>query len=147
VLKARRFRIIFKVNLAPVDSKLDLFERYRSVLKMKNSPYVSCKELKDESTHQRNLDFEQRVSLKTRSCRSDLKSLGPDNSSYGGRKDMRLVGIEASRRDLQLSFRCQRQIMKFSGSNIEVKVLEERISGFRGKNHRCTEVGPIYIEG
>jgi hypothetical protein len=37
--------------------------------------------------------------------------------------------------------------MKFRGSNIEVKVLGERISGFQGKNRRCTEVGPIYIEG
>jgi hypothetical protein len=57
---------------------------------------------------------------------------------------MRLVGIEASQQDLQLSFRCQRQITKFRGSKIEVKVSEERISGFRGKKLRCMEVGAIY---
>jgi hypothetical protein len=57
---------------------------------------------------------------------------------------MRLVGIEASRRDLQLSFRGRKQIMKFRGSKIEVKVSGERISGFRGKKLRCTMVGAIY---
>jgi hypothetical protein len=31
MLKERQFGIIFKVNLAPVDSKLDLFQGYRSV--------------------------------------------------------------------------------------------------------------------
>jgi hypothetical protein len=91
-----------------------------------------------------NLDFEQRASLKTRSRPSDLKSLGSDYSSYGGRKEMRLVGIEASRRDLQLLFRCRRQITKFRDSNIEVKVSGERISGFWGKKRRYTEVGAIY---
>jgi hypothetical protein len=111
---------------------------------MKNSPKVSCRELKDESTHQSNLDFKQRASLKTRSCRSDLKSLGPDNSSYGWRKEMALVGIEASRRDLQLLLRYRRQITKFRGSKIGNKVSRERISGFRGKKHRCTLVGAIY---
>jgi hypothetical protein len=59
---------------------------------------------------------------------------------------MRLVGIKASRRDLQLSFRCQRQITKFRGSKIRNKVSGEKISGFRGKKRRCTEVGAIYRE-
>jgi hypothetical protein len=57
---------------------------------------------------------------------------------------MRLVGIEASQQDLQLSFRCQRQITKFRGSKIEVKVSGEKILEFRGKKLRCTEVGFIY---
>jgi hypothetical protein len=57
---------------------------------------------------------------------------------------MRLVRIEAARRDLQLLFRGQRQITKFRGSKIEVKVSGERISRFRGKKLRCTEVGAIY---
>jgi hypothetical protein len=55
---------------------------------------------------------------------------------------MRLVGIEASRRDLQLLFRCRRQIIKFRGSNIEVKVSVERISW--GKKRRCMEMRAIY---
>jgi hypothetical protein len=38
VLKERRFGIIFEVDLAPVDSKLDLFQRIDPYLKMKNSP-------------------------------------------------------------------------------------------------------------
>jgi hypothetical protein len=57
---------------------------------------------------------------------------------------MRLAGIEASRRYLQHLFRGQRQITKFGGSKIEVKVSGERILGFRGKKLRCTEVGAIY---
>jgi hypothetical protein len=57
---------------------------------------------------------------------------------------MRLVEIEESRRDLQLSFRGQRQITKFRGSKIRVKILGERISRFQGKKLRCTEVGDIY---
>jgi hypothetical protein len=57
---------------------------------------------------------------------------------------MMLVGIEAPRRDLQLSFRCRRQIIKFRGSNIEVKVLVERISRFWGKKRRCMEMRAIY---
>jgi hypothetical protein len=35
VLKARRFGIIFNVDLAPVDSKLDLFQRHRFVTQNK----------------------------------------------------------------------------------------------------------------
>jgi hypothetical protein len=54
---------------------------------------------------------------------------------------MRLIGIEASRQDLQLSFRGRRQITKSSGLKIEVKVLGERISG---KELRYTEAGAIY---
>jgi hypothetical protein len=57
---------------------------------------------------------------------------------------MRLVGIERSQRDLKLSFRGRRQITKFRGSNIRVKVSGERISGFRGKELRTMEVGAIY---
>jgi hypothetical protein len=57
---------------------------------------------------------------------------------------MRLVGIEASRRDLQLLFRYRREITKFRGSKIRVKVSGERISRFWRKKLRCTEVGAIY---
>jgi hypothetical protein len=77
---------------------------------------------------------------------SDLKSCGPACSSYGGQKEMRLVGIEVFRQDLQLSFRCQRQITKLRGLKIEVKVSGERISGFRQKKLRCMDVGAIYRE-
>jgi hypothetical protein len=49
---------------------------------------------------------------------------------------MSLVGIEAPRRDLQLSFRGRRQITKFRGSKIRVKVSGERISGFWEKKLR-----------
>jgi hypothetical protein len=59
---------------------------------------------------------------------------------------MRLVGIEASRQDLQLSFRGRRQITKSRGSKIQIKVSGERISGFWGKKLRYTEVGVIYRE-
>jgi hypothetical protein len=100
--------------------------------------------LKDESTHQRNLDFEKRASLKTRSRPSDLKSCGAACLSYGRRKEMKLVGIEVSQRDLQLSSRCRRQITKFRDSKIEVKVLGHRISGFWGKKLKCMEAGAIY---
>jgi hypothetical protein len=57
---------------------------------------------------------------------------------------MGLVGIEKSRRDLQLSFRGRKQIMKFRGSKNRVKVSGERISGFQRKKLRSTEVGAIY---
>jgi hypothetical protein len=81
------------------------------------------------------LDLEKRASHKPQFSPSDLKSFGPACLSYGRRKEMRLVGIEASQRDLQLSFR---------GSKIRVKVSGERFSGFQGKKLRSMEVGAIY---
>jgi hypothetical protein len=57
---------------------------------------------------------------------------------------MRLVGIEVPRGDLQLLFTGQRQITKFRGTKIRVKVSGERILGFQGKKFRCTKVGAIY---
>jgi hypothetical protein len=57
---------------------------------------------------------------------------------------MRVVRIERSQQDLQLLFRGQKQIMKFRGSKIRVKVSGERILGFQRKKLRSTEVGAIY---
>jgi hypothetical protein len=57
---------------------------------------------------------------------------------------MRLVGNERYRRDLQLSFRGRKQITKFRGSKILVKVSRERILGFQRKKLRSTDVGAIY---
>jgi hypothetical protein len=102
--------------------------------------------LKDVSTHQRKLDLEERASRNLGFSPSDLKSYGPIFSSYGGRKEMRLVGIESSRQDLQLSFRGRKQITKFRGSKIRVKISGERILGFRERNLDPQWWG-LYIEG
>jgi hypothetical protein len=92
-LRITRNRICFK--------DIDLY------LKTKNSPQVSCRELKDVPTHQRDLDLMKRASPDLGFSLSDLKSCESIFSSYGGWKEMRFVWIERTQRDLQLLFRSQ----------------------------------------
>jgi hypothetical protein len=59
---------------------------------------------------------------------------------------MGLIGTKRSRRDLPLLFRGRKEITKFRGSIIRVKISGERISGFRERNLALWRWG-LYIEG
>jgi hypothetical protein len=59
---------------------------------------------------------------------------------------MGLVGIERSRRDLQLSFRGRSQITKFRGSKIRVIFREKGFQDFEESSLDLWRWG-LYIEG